>query len=289
MIKVYFCDFWPGFNPYQNLLKDLIRLALRADIHICHQFEASDADIILCSVFGTEKARHSRIPRLVYIGENIRPDYLQYEYSLSFDVDNYGGKNVRLPLWLWSFDWFENNPNAHSRRSYELLVEGYVPSSFMARQRKCVALIGNPTRWRLEHLRKINKSLTIEAFGNAFSRPLAGGHRDKLLLLTNYQYHYCCENSIFPGYITEKIIDAKLAGCIPLYHSGNNVDNELNLKSIFDLASIDSEQFPCEEPILWADPLIQASEPLFNSPFSIETLVATTAELLASALSVKPY
>lgn len=288
MIKLYFCDFWPGFNPSQNLLKDLIKLALRTDIHVCHQSEASEADLVLCSVFGTEKQRYSRIPRLVYIGENLRPDYSQYEYSFSFDAEGYGGKNLRFPLWLWSFDWFENNPKAHSRRSYEFLVEGYVPSSFMARHRKCVALIGNPTKWRLEHLRKINKVLPIEAFGTAFSRPLAGGHKEKLLLLTNYQYHYCCENSIFPGYITEKIIDAKLAGCIPVYHSGNNVDNELNLRAIVDLAAIDSDQFPGEEPILGSDSLMKASEPLFNIPFSIGTLVASAAELCARALSVKP-
>lgn len=282
MTKIYFCDFWPGFDPEHNLLKDVMRLALQSDIQICRKHEANDANIVLCSVFGNEKQRYPNIPRIAYIGENLRPVYDHYEYSLSFDSRRYEGRNVRFPLWAWSFDWLENNLSAYSRKSYEFLFEGKAPPSFLARERKCAALIGNPVRWRLEHLKKINRLMPVDACGMAFARPLSGGRSEKRLFLSNYQFHYCSENSLYPGYITEKIIDARLSGCIPIYHSGNNIDNELNTKSIIDLALLDSGGTLFDEAIIHCDPIQMASEPLFSTIFSIGKLVDSIASLCAN-------
>lgn len=40
---------------------------------------------------------------------------------------------------------------------------------------------------------------------------------DKEEVLSNYKFCLCFENAIFPGYVTEKIFDAMLAGSIPIY------------------------------------------------------------------------
>ncbi|HEY5226619.1 MAG TPA: glycosyltransferase family 10, partial [Methylovirgula sp.] len=41
----------------------------------------------------------------------------------------------------------------------------------------------------------------------------------KYEILPGYRFNLCFENSIFPGYYTEKIVHAWAAGCIPLYWS----------------------------------------------------------------------
>jgi len=41
-------------------------------------------------------------------------------------------------------------------------------------------------------------------------------------ILRNYFFNFCSENTIAPGYVTEKIWDAVANGCLPIYHAGKN-------------------------------------------------------------------
>lgn len=63
----------------------------------------------------------------------------------------------------------------------------------------------------------------------------AGG---KLDTLSRYKFTLCFENAIFPGYLTEKIFDALLAGSVPVYLG----DPEIS-KSVPDTAFIDVRNF----------------------------------------------
>ena len=47
-------------------------------------------------------------------------------------------------------------------------------------------------------------------------------HQDKHRYLQTYQFNICPENSNHKGYVTEKIFDAILAGCIPIYWGSDN-------------------------------------------------------------------
>ena len=44
-----------------------------------------------------------------------------------------------------------------------------------------------------------------------------GAAESKLDILSKYKFSICYENSIFPGYVTEKIFDSLQARCIPIY------------------------------------------------------------------------
>jgi hypothetical protein len=47
-----------------------------------------------------------------------------------------------------------------------------------------------------------------------------GAPVNKLETLSSYTFNVCFENSDHPGYVTEKLIDAIVAGCVPLYRGG---------------------------------------------------------------------
>jgi hypothetical protein len=47
-----------------------------------------------------------------------------------------------------------------------------------------------------------------------------GAARDKIKTLSHYNFNLCFENCDEDGYITEKIIHALMAGCVPLYWGG---------------------------------------------------------------------
>ena len=46
-----------------------------------------------------------------------------------------------------------------------------------------------------------------------------------------YKFVICCENHVIPGYITEKIINAMLAGAIPIYYGAPDITQHFNSKS----------------------------------------------------------
>ncbi|WP_222986950.1 glycosyltransferase [Psittacicella melopsittaci] len=51
-------------------------------------------------------------------------------------------------------------------------------------------------------------------------------HDDKIAYSKNFRFMICPENSYAPGYVTEKIIEAMAAGCIPIYWGG--IETELD-------------------------------------------------------------
>lgn len=50
-----------------------------------------------------------------------------------------------------------------------------------------------------------------------------GAPVDKRRTLLSYTFNVCFENSDHPGYVTEKLIDAIVAGCVPLYRGGGGL------------------------------------------------------------------
>ena len=61
------------------------------------------------------------------------------------------------------------------------------------------------------------KGAKKEVDKNNINKVYRGPVEDKHEVLKNYKFAFCFENSIFPGYITEKIFDVMFAGCIPVY------------------------------------------------------------------------
>jgi len=102
-ISVLFDGFWIGFSPKASIIWsafccvakslnvqiELTDFPCEADICVssCFKKKHSDASVIHCS-------------QLLYLGENVRPFYSNYDYSLTTDPFDYLGRNAYLPVWL---------------------------------------------------------------------------------------------------------------------------------------------------------------------------------------------
>ncbi|MFC1646683.1 glycosyltransferase family 10 domain-containing protein [Patescibacteria group bacterium] len=51
-----------------------------------------------------------------------------------------------------------------------------------------------------------------------------GEPEDKFTILSQYKYCLCFENTIAPGYVTEKIFDCMKAGAVPIYWGAPNIE-----------------------------------------------------------------
>jgi hypothetical protein len=191
-----------------------------------------EADLIVTSVFGN--AQYDKRKTIAFIGENIRPSYMGYDYSLSFDYDTYGGRNFRLPLWYSRLAWngFDQKPrrdNMHNH-GYEQLI----PIKQLTQPRKldiaskdkfCALIANNPEGLRINLYNSISAYKQVDGYGNMFGNPL---RKSKFAILPEYKFCLCPENSIYDGYVTEKLIDAYAGLTVPIYSGTGTVDKDFN-------------------------------------------------------------
>jgi hypothetical protein len=89
----------------------------------------------------------------------------------------------------------------------------------------CAMVAGNPEGLRVNLFNSISEYKRVDGYGNMFNRPL---RKSKFDLLKDYKFSLCPENSIYDGYVTEKLIDAYAGGTVPIYSGDVSVYRDFN-------------------------------------------------------------
>ena len=269
MKKVCIVNFWDGaFDG--DFFEFFFNLAL-GGIEYTHN--PHEADVIISSVFGHTQTDPKKT--IMYIGENVRPSFHGYDYSLSFDYDTYGGRNFRLPLWWSRLAWagFEQKPRrvGSNNHGYEQLI----PINSLTRPRKldiaskdkfCALIAGNAEGLRINLYNSISRYKQVDGYGNMFGNSL---RKSKFAILPEYKFCLCPENSVYDGYVTEKLIDAYAGLTVPLYSGSfdeafndgafinyqNTQDIEYFVQRV-KMLDVDSEMYQqmYEQPLLKKEP-----------------------------------
>jgi hypothetical protein len=93
---------------------------------------------------------------------------------------------------------------------------------------------------------------------------------DKLMTISSYRFNLCLENCQYPGYLTEKIFDAMLAGTVPVYLGAPDVTDFVP-KECF----IDVRNFPCWDA-LWQRLATMSKDDWLNWRHAIEGFLASS-------------
>jgi hypothetical protein len=81
----------------------------------------------------------------------------------------------------------------------------------------------------IEYLAKIGK---VDVFGQSARNQV----KNPSVVAKNYRFILCFENDLYPGYVTEKPLEAYIAGAIPLYYGLDQL-NYLNQTALINLAN----------------------------------------------------
>lgn len=157
----------------------------------------------------------------------------------------------RFPYWQWYLTWkgYETTP-AHERFGERLSIKNLMrpihetfptPSreDFQQFSRKAVIMTSHFKGHRRPLWRMTNKVMGCDAFGRKI-RPTELYKKD---LLADYLFNLCPENKVSEGYITEKIPEAFLAGCIPItYCKPNDLARDFNPAALINLYGLSKRQ-----------------------------------------------
>ncbi len=274
-MKVCFADFWPGFDPHNNFL---IYLFSQIYSGISDRESVQNADLLIYSAFGNyhNNVNTNDIIKIFYTGENRRPNFDECNYSLTFDFDDYNGRNVRLPLWMYYIDWFQKGSYGNPR--YLLPLNNINKSHFIdkAKLQFCSMVnshLGNDRETIIPYLTKYKP---LGLYGAPFNNPTFGAEYEKYEIISNYKFNICFENNNTPGYHTEKLFHAKTAGCIPLYNGAKTVEKDFNKDCFVNLQDFDNMNAFCDyvKEIDTNDDLYNQykNQPLFNTPVSLDSV-----------------
>lgn len=183
-------------------------------------------------------------PTIWFTLENVRPPVGNWAATFSFDTDTFGGLNTYLPLWWHLLDFFQDDGIDHYLGKRLKLHELVTPRRAVMVDRPgfVCAFINNPEPTRLRAIDALRKVGRVDVFGALTGRVVPS----KLATASQYKFVLCFENDVYPGYVTEKPIEAWATGAVPIWW-GDDVAGYLNPDSLINLNTIGSLDGVCDK------------------------------------------
>ncbi|MCF8196413.1 MAG: hypothetical protein K9J38_10485 [Polynucleobacter sp.] len=305
----------------KDFQESLIPTVIRSLGHSVHWTNPSDCDLLIYGPFFEEKkvknwtpkplrpflnqfsenrknqlvnARHRPL-RLFITGENIRYDFQNCDFSISFDLGISNPQHFRMPYWMEMIDWSEEgvvgNQNPRFGRLLNLdKLASPLGNTFLKRPRRAAIFASHLREPRKTLLQAVKNQIEVVEFGRSFN-PNIKNHAESGLVkfdeLQHFAFNLCPENGMHPGYYTEKIPEAFMAGCLPITWVDENVKIDFNPKAFINLAPMSATHFAELTDILHsAVSLSEFTEQalLIQKP-SLEPLQRFLKNIIQSALS----
>lgn len=263
-LKIAFSGFWSGFDPQQNLFQRILENELGLKIQIVKDTEKSDLEfssILLFSgalkrgtSFAASKLFKSKLPeytnrsrygfvsrensasrrKIWYTGENFRTPYYSADGYLGFDADDPDAHVVYFPHWMYRLFADVNMHSKMSDQHFKYLLE---PRGIIQRDLNACMFSSALDPRRLLIRNTLSEYLHVECFGSAFNRRV----ESKSLTSLGFGIQICPENAIYPGYVTEKLLESWNSGNVPIWE-GLDSFGYFNRDAIIDITGLNTSQ-----------------------------------------------
>ena len=198
-IRIRFVDFWDDFVPENNIFYQLL----------CEHYEVelSDTpDYLFCSVFGEEHLRYDCV-KIFYTGENQCPDFNLYDYAIGVEHLSLGDRYMRLPIYYLN----------RYQRYFRLMQDKHV-KPIAEKEAFCSFVYSNDraSAVREQFFDQLSEYKKVSS-GGRYRNNIGGPVEDKLEFELKHKFSFSFENSSYPGYCTEKLVQSFAAQTIPIY------------------------------------------------------------------------
>jgi alpha(1,3/1,4) fucosyltransferase len=230
VLKVDFVDF--GFidkcnNFFVNLLSQIYTVV------ICDK-----PDVLFYSdTGGSHLHRLYHCKRIFWTGESTEPDFTVCDYAMTpRQIDH--PRHCRLPYYVVGCECDASDIVKRPGEAEQILSENRHGCGVV------ISNIGKRAQYRKDFFYKLQERIPVFSGGRSMNNvgaPLAPGGNSKHAFLRRYRFNLCFENKSLPGYVTEKIVEAMWARCIPIYWGDPAIAEEFNPDSFVNVHAYNNE------------------------------------------------
>jgi hypothetical protein len=172
-------------------------------------------------------------PTLFITGENTVPDMDSCDFAISFCREIDSPNHMRIPSWVQRLNQAGITPRKLLSAERQLGQPG---------ERFCAFIHRSRIAFREEFVGVLSRRGHVDAPGRSMNNmPAIGGEVvDKLNFLHQHRFVIAFENAASPGYTTEKLPEAQLAGAVPIYWGDPLVGLDFNPGAFLNLADYGS-------------------------------------------------
>ena len=222
-----------------------------------------EADILIADTFSDKLERFNGV-RVLATGENHHVDLNRFDYCLTHDYRE-DDRCYRYPYWLM---YLLLRPEL---RSYMMGERPLVtPDELQERQTEfCAFVCRNPKgKARNAFVRALSARRKVNCAGpfmNNVGFLLPKGYEAKREYQRKHCFSMAYENEAYPGYQTEKIVDAFLSSSIPIYWGNTRVSEEFNPAAFVHARDFRNRNELVEYVLKLADDPVRRAE-MINQP-----------------------
>src|SRR5580765_3193465 len=227
-IRVDFAYFWPGFTPesfrtyfpYVHEKYDLVATREAPEV-VFYSVFVPRARLYIEPRYPDPVATISRgnYVRVFISGEITEPLMNDCEFAISFSALVDHPNHLRLPLWV-----YENRAWGYGPE--RLVKDAATDWEKVAREKTqfCNFVYLHEVPYRDAIFKMLSAYKRVDAAGrqlnnmNGWTVPMAPNRAaGKVEFFRRYKFTLAVENTIWPGYMTEKLVDPMFAASIPIY------------------------------------------------------------------------
>lgn len=168
--------------------------------------------------------------RIIILGENQRPDFNLFDYAAGFDKIQFEDRYLYRPLYV----------SDNYKGDLEIALKKHTRGSeyFLAKKKFCNMVVSNvrdASDKRIDFFNMLGKYKEIDSGGRSYNNLTDGKPvTNKRKFQEEYKFSLAFENSTYKGYATEKIIQAWMAGTIPIYWGDPSIGEQFNEKAFIN-------------------------------------------------------
>ena len=179
--------------------------------------------------------------------ENVPYNIYEADYYISHTLGVDNKKHFRLPKWKEDIDWSNEGiirsleiGNAKRFGSWHSIEKLNMPqgSEFLKKKKEICIFAGHFTEPRKNFYLNFLKEFKVDGFGPVFDKTIKNHNSSCIFkkdVMKNYAFNLCPENSLFPGWYTEKVLDAFIGKTLPITWAESNIKIDFNPNAFVNL------------------------------------------------------
>lgn len=225
-LKIAYADFWPEWN-----IEDFVTPLLEKGFNVI--IDQNNPDVLIHSIFNRmQDSKRYKCKKILVLAENWRADQFGSDLTISFDP--HSSTNYRLPLWqIYLILWPQLRESLFDYKANWNLLDF---------KRFCSFTVSNSSNFiRNGAFQQLSSYKKVHSYGRYMTNDMSIQNlpkesywrdlKNEFFISTPHKFMMTYENSSYPYYCTEKIMDAFLVGSVPIYWGDPKVIEDWNEKA----------------------------------------------------------